>query len=162
MVYVLIAAVASVWGIIFYRIFARKPEEIAFAPIQRPKMQEQSLDDYLIKDSTKLVLNYRDPFLGKAYTEAEPLTSKKSTSISAIDLLIHAPALPPPINWEIVKYNGYIINPANKRLVAIVAINNVQKMLEEGQAIDGVKVLKNLRDSIKVEYQGKQKFIRLN
>ncbi|MDB5014260.1 MAG: hypothetical protein JWQ25_2462 [Daejeonella sp.] len=152
------------WGIIFYRIFANESDEPVFAVAPNQKAKEEPLDDYILKDTATLVLNYRDPFLGKASSEPDTLrnTNSKISEVSAIDQLMRLPAQPAPINWEIVKYNGYIINPANKKLVAIVAVNNVQRMLEEGQIIGGVKVLKNLKDSIKVEYLGKQKYIRLN
>ncbi|MNL72891.1 hypothetical protein D3C87_1982790 [compost metagenome] len=70
------------------------------------------------------------------------------------------PRFDPPINWEIIKYLGYVVSPDTKKLVSIVAINGNERMLSDGEFLEGVKLLKNRRDSILVSWQGKKKYIK--
>jgi hypothetical protein len=65
----------------------------------------------------------------------------------------------PAMNWSFISYSGYIRNPASKKLIALVSINGQNLTLAEGETKNQVKLLKNLRDSIKISYEGKTKFI---
>src|ERR1700753_1159389 len=61
--YILIAVVVGVWGMILYRVFDTVGENDD-APVTAfiPKDKEP-LNDYAIQpDTTRLLLNYRDPF----------------------------------------------------------------------------------------------------
>jgi hypothetical protein len=160
--YLLIVSVAAVWGIIFYRMFsASGNEEMDIQPTVRLGLVNESLDDYKFKDTFKLALNYRDPFLGKVLEVIETTPKEHTTTNSPSVAFINPKPLKPQINWELIKYNGCIINPLGKRVVAIMILNGKEQMLLEGQTADGVKLLKNYKDSIKVLYQSQTKFIRL-
>ncbi len=65
----------------------------------------------------------------------------------------------PAINWSFIKYSGYILNPASKKLIALVSINGKNETLSEGDTKDNVHLIKNMRDSIKISFNGKTKFI---
>jgi len=52
-----------------------------------------------------------------------------------------------------------MLNPATKKLIALVSVNGQNITLSEGQTKNEVKLIKNLRDSIKVSFEGKTKFI---
>ena len=152
----MIVVVVGVWGMILYRIFAAvgNNDDTSAVPTITPK--KEAYNDFTMpKDTTKLLLNYRDPFgLTKQID-----TSKKSIKISkhsSIGLTIK-----PGINWSFITYSGYIRNPSSKRLVTLVNINGQNLTLTEGETKNQVKLLKNLKDSIKVSYQGKTKFIAI-
>ncbi len=135
-----------------------KPAFAAAKPVHEP------YDQYTEKpDTFKLALNYRDPFLGVPAKSTEPAVTPKT--LSAADAALHAalsrPALPPPINWSVIQYTGRILNPVSKKVVSIVTVNGKERMLSEGEVFESVKLIKNKRDSILVEWQGKQKYIRL-
>lgn len=152
--YFLIIMVIGVWGVILYRIFAAVGNNDDTAALPALKPQKEAYNDFTIpKDTTKLLLNYRDPF---------GLTKQKDTAMSIIKLSKHlnTPAMVKPgINWSFITYSGYIRNPASKKLVALVSINGQNLTLAEGETKNQVKLIKNLRDSIKIGYQGKIKFI---
>jgi len=67
----------------------------------------------------------------------------------------------PIMNWSFIQYSGYIRNPSTKKLITMLNINGRNETLAEGQVVGEVKLLKNLRDSIKISYNGKIKFITL-
>ena len=160
--YLLIVSVAAVWGIIFYRMFSGTGnEEMDRRPTVRLGSVNESLDDYKFKDTFKLALNYRDPFLGNLLNKIETAPVENIAENSSAVAFIRPKPIKPQINWEMIKYNGCIINPLGKRVVAIMIINGKEQMLLEGQTADGVKLLKNYKDSIKVYYQSQIKFIRL-
>jgi len=150
----LIVAVVGVWSMILYRIFAAVGNNDDTAAIPTLKPQKEAYNDFTIpKDTTKLLLNYRDPF---------GLVKQKDTAMSIVKISKHLNTqviAKPGINWSFITYSGYIRNPASKKLVALVSINGQNITLTEGETKDQVKLIKNLRDSIKVSYQGKTKFI---
>ena len=157
MTYLLICAVAMVWGIIVYRIFfneAADDEQHSFATA---KAVHEPYDKYVVKNDTfHLVLNYRDPFLGKTVTVAKEVNAGVPQQVIAA---IPKP-VPPPLNWETIHYSGYITNPVTKKMVAILSVNGIERMTAEGESFQGVKLLKNKKDSILVSWMGKQKYIR--
>jgi hypothetical protein len=150
----LIVVVAGVWGMILYRIFAAvgSSDDMSAVPTIKPQMEVYN-DFTIPKDTTKLLLNYRDPF---------GLTKQKDTTMKLVKISSStqkALSIKPSINWSFITYSGYIRNPASKRLVTLVNINGQNLTLTEGETKNQVKLLKNLKDSIKISYQGKTKFI---
>lgn len=157
--YILIISVVAVWGIIFYRIFTatQAAEPVSFN-LPASKASYESLYDYQMKDTFTLALNYRDPFLGGEPQSEIPVTTVPREPAGFV---MNAIAAPPPVNWEIIRYTGYIMNPNIRRAVAIMNINGKEYMLSEGQKADGVTLIKSYRDSVKISYQSKTKFIRI-
>lgn len=154
--YILICAVAAVWGIVLYKVFFKENEEEIFPVTHILKMDREPYDLYIQKpDTFHLALNYRDPFLGKVL-----LTEKSGKSpeikVKAIPPLVAAP----PLNWGQIQYSGRMVNPLNKKVVSILYVNGKEKMMTEGEVFDGVKLLKNKGDSVLLSWQGKQKHIK--
>lgn len=167
-VYFLGFVVAVVWGLIIYRIVAalNKDDDMPVtsgATISSPK---EPLNDYEpIKDTVSLKLNYRDPF-----AMAKPILKKDTVQIPVKQLLGNTTRLStmrhssngmskPAMNWSFVRYSGYIKNPHTKKLFALMIVNGKSALLSEGESAGGVKLLKNLKDSIKVSYQQQTHYI---
>jgi hypothetical protein len=162
-VYLLGTTVALVWGIIIYRVAAAAGNDDSDAVTEhRVQLPKETLDDYAYKpDTTSLMLNYPDPFL-----QTKPAEVRKDTlQIPVSRLLASRPVinstvvLKPVLNWNFIRYSGYIANAHGKKLIALVSINGKSLMLGEGESAEQVKLLKNLKDSIKVSYQNHTKFI---
>lgn len=153
--YLLICAVVAVWGIILYRVLFNNSDDDYQLKAQPIAKKIEPYDQYELKrDTFRLALNYKDPFTGIAEAPAKPVeTGPKSTNFVP-------PPFRPPINWGVIKYKGYVINPLTKKMVSIVEINGKERMLAEGKFLEGVKLLKNKKDSILVYWQGKQKHIK--
>jgi hypothetical protein len=153
--YFLIFIILIVWGLIIYRIFAVVGANDDTLPVSSTKPAKEPYNDFsILKDTTKLLLNYRDPFgLTKQKDTAAvgKITSKTVVQRSHVT----------PLNWSFIRYAGYVRNSSSKRLIALVSINGKNEMLSEGDTKDHVKLIKNLRDSIKISFNGKTKFITL-
>ncbi len=155
--YFLIVIVALVWGVIIYRIFDATTAGDNF-PVANsaPIMKIKDLQVYSEpKDTTHLMLNYRDPFMEEVKTEPK---------VIAVDKLIShktgvKTASKPGVNWTFINYSGYIKNSKSKRLLAILIINGKEHTMMEGETFEKVKLVKNLRDSVKITYNGLQKYI---
>ncbi|TDQ11565.1 hypothetical protein [Pedobacter metabolipauper] len=155
--YLLICAVAAVWGIVLYRIFFNEPEEDYTIKNNTAKIEREPYDQFLVNNDTfKLAVNYRDPFLDKNYAAPEPVVKAATPSASNFN----PPPMPGMVDWSSIKYSGYIVNPTTKKLVSIVIVNGREHMIEEGGTFDGLKLLKNKKDSILVSWQGQQKYIK--
>ena len=156
--YLLICAVAVVWGIVVYKfVFNDTGDDYALKSFPVKKVDEP-YDQYAAKpDTFKLALNYRDPFgeHGQAVVVQElPVSAGQPTNF------IPTPMPPPPIDWSFIRYSGYVTSPATKKLVSIMVVNGQERMVAEGEVFGGVKLLKNKKDSILVSWQGKQKYIK--
>lgn len=155
MTYFLGAAVIIIWLLVFKTVKdimgSDNSEEM---PVIKPPTKE-AFNDYAYKeDTTRLNLKYRDPFgLLK-----QPDTVKKITHLSRKSTV----SVPKTFDWGFVSYSGFIRNPGSKRLIAIITINGKPAMMEEGETTNEVKLLKNQRDSVKIEYKGKTKFIGMH
>lgn len=154
--YLLICAVAVVWGVVLYRVFFKGGED-DYKLKEQPIVDKHELyDQYVLhRDTFKLALNYRDPFLG--LPEAPPkVTDVGSTN----NTNFIPPPVKPAIDWSAIKYSGYIINPVTKKIITILVVRGKEQMVSDGELFEGVKLLKNKRDSILVFWQGKQKHIK--
>jgi hypothetical protein len=151
--YFLIAAVAAIWALVIYRIFAAVKDDDD--PVEVPVVQvKEAYNDYTIpKDTVKLLLNYRDPF--GLVRQKDTVSGVKSMHRS---IALVRPAVP-GVNWSFITYAGYVRNPESKKLVTLLSINGQSYALRDGDMRDRVKLLKNRLDSIEVSYQGKTKFI---
>ncbi len=162
-VYLLGGMVALVWGIIIYRVAnAAGNDDNDTVTERRVQFPKETLDDYAYKpDTTSLMLNYPDPF-----RQSKPAEVRKDTvqipvsKLLAVRPVVISPVVPKPaLNWSFIRYSGYIANAHGKKLIALVNINGKSLMLGEGESAEQVKLLKNLKDSIKVSYQNHTKFI---
>jgi len=152
--YFLIFIVLVVWGMIIYRIFDAAGGDDDATAIASVKSVKEVYNDFTIpRDTTKLLLNYRDPFGLVKFkdTVGPPVVHHPKSKVT----LMSKPAM----NWGFIQYSGYIRNPSSKKLIALVSING--EMLAEGDTKDQVKLLRNLIDSIKVSFNGKTKFISI-
>lgn len=157
--YFLICAVVVVWGVILHRVFFSKSEEDYKIKESNAVIKHEPYDQYVIKEDTfKLALNYRDPFLGEVVPVAEPklegTTTIKQVSFSP------PPVAKPLVDWSVIKYSGYIINPITKKTVCIITVNGNERMLAEGESFAGAQLLKNKKDSVLISWKGKEKYIK--
>jgi len=157
MTYLLICAVAMVWGIIAYRVFFNEAGDDQANQVVAQKTDHEPYDRYVAANDTfRLALNYRDPFLAKEVAAAIDVKSAAPKQV--------VPTIPKPIvaplNWSAIRYNGYVTNPITKKMVAILTVNGTERMTAEGESFQGVKLLKNKKDSILVSWMGKRKYIR--
>jgi hypothetical protein len=155
--YILGILVSIVWGVIIYRIFASVASNKDDTPVTKPRVNTQAYNDYTIpKDTSRLLLNYKDPFGLKKQKDTTSQVTTKPLVINTNKQL-----LKPVFNWNFIKYSGFIRNPGSKKLLAVVNINGKPITMAEGETAEQVKLIKNLQDSIKVSFNGKTAFIKM-
>ncbi|KIO77969.1 hypothetical protein TH53_05890 [Pedobacter lusitanus] len=158
--YLLIVCVAGVWGIIFYRIYAglEQEDELPVAIVSKGKPEYFKLVNHET-DRVALNLNYRDPF---AVISSPVKSIADPAAVQHEVKLLSTPVMPKPmVNWSAIQYTGYINNPSTKSRIAIIKVNGREGMLTEGQSLEGLKLIKNAGDSVKVRYQNSTKYISL-
>lgn len=156
--YILGFAVLLIWGLIFYKIVSAVWGDDEPLPVTTAPQTEKAYNDFEFKkDTTKLNLHYRDPFKLSSVHTAD--TTKRQPVTRA--RIIPAPA-PVRIDWSFIKYSGYIANPVTKKIISILTINGKSAMLREGESAGQVKLLKNLRDSVKISFKNKTQYIPRN
>jgi len=154
--YMLGALVALVWGLIIYRVYDSVGSGNEDAPAVALKPPKEAFNDYAFSaDTTHLALNYRDPFSEE----------KIADTIARVKVSITKPRAEKKavaMNWGFITYSGYINNPAGKKLLSVMHINGKAVILTEGETSQNVKLLKNMRDSVKVSFEGKTKIISMH
>lgn len=155
--YLLGLVLLVVWGLIIYRIFyAVSGDSDNDLPIASSHPVKEAYNDYTIpKDTTHLLLNYRDPFGLVQSKDTLNTTVKISHSVNSNAAAIKKSAF----DWGFIQYSGYIRNPVSKKLIALVSINGKNEMLSEGDTKDQVKLIKNVQDAIKISFNGQIKLI---
>jgi hypothetical protein len=155
--YLLGLLVVIIWGAIIYRVVAALSGDSDLPPPEtRPR--ETYNDHALVSDTGHLHTGYRDPF-------GQVKSVDTATVIPVKKLVLSGAARPiakPVINWDVISYRGFIRNPGSKKLIAILVVNGKPVMLAEGERFGPVRLLRNLRDSVSVDYQGHHKFIPIN
>lgn len=157
--YLLIVCVAGVWGVIFYRIYMGINDDEPLMPIATAtKVSYFKMVDHQ-HDKVSMDLNYRDPFSLSSSYDISERTSLVTMPVSA------SPTKPvaqrPKVNWAGIQYTGYVHNAASKQKMVIITINGNTATLAEGQSAQGLKLLKYYGDSIRVNYQGETKNIKI-
>ena len=146
--------VLVVWGLIIYRVVDAAGGDDSPLPSSTVKISKEPYNDFaLAADTTKLLLNYRDPF---------GLIKQKDTTapVKRGHFKAGTPVVPKPaFNWGFIQYSGFMYNPSSKKMVILVSINGRNETLTDGATKDNVKLIKNMRDSIKISYNGITKFI---
>lgn len=157
MTYLLICCVAVVWGVIFYRVFSGIASEAPELPVAKSaKGAYFNLVDHA-GDTVRLDLSYSDPF-SENYTEAPAeALPERNTSISQAPVV----SLKPKTDWSGIVYSGQLYNSAQRRHVAIINVKGREVMLSEGERGEGLKFVKRIGDSIKVEYQGASRYLSI-
>jgi len=155
-VYTLIALVAIVWGTVFFRVFKSWGDDgyPAFEPDISAKAE---FENYSITDTVTLNLNHGDPFrLSNARTAVEKVAESSPRRYAAAPAERKRPA---PI---LITYSGYIQIPGSRKVLSMLNLKGKDLLIAEGEVAEDVKLLKNLKDSIKVAYKGNISYIALS
>lgn len=150
---ILIAAVVLVWGLIMIRVIGR------FSSNDVPLVNNVSYtfeDNKQMTDTFDLLLDYNDPFLG--YERIVPPLTNKQTNVTLVNAKVEKKTTQNKPFPRVIYY-GLIINKETQKLVAIININGSQILVQQGNEILGVRLLKIENDSILIDYENEKKWI---
>jgi len=111
-------------------------------------------------DSFSIVADYRDPFLGnmKFQTLAKPIEKKEEIPPKTIPF--HEVLKKDKDIWPAIVYGGVIKNQSSNKEIALIKINNGEKLMVVGDIAEEVELLSVYKDSIGVIYGGEQKYVK--
>ncbi|KFF11996.1 hypothetical protein [Flavobacterium hydatis] len=153
-IYILLPVVMLIWGIVIFQFFSfttpddfveDRPTEFIIKPLKIVK-----------KDTFGINVNYRDPFLGKAYAgQSVPKVKSNNSGIKK---------LPKPeevIVWPTIKYKGLISDSKEKKKVYILIIGGQNYYMKIGDTANEVFLKSGDRESIYVKYKGNLNLIMI-
>ncbi|GAL85655.1 hypothetical protein Solca_1594 [Sporocytophaga myxococcoides] len=161
MTYILLAGVVVVWGLIFVRIYSSLFSDSKEITSSKPVIKGNQ--NIFKKDTFVLVAKYRDPFLGGMHNPSSYVALKdpgKKNNIKPVVVKTKEPEV--QIDWTVISYIGLIKNTGSNKHVSLMNINGNEYLMEEGVEKEGVKLMRNCKDSVKVVFCGKEKFIKRN
>lgn len=154
--YLLILTVFALWGGIVYKIMhgegIDEQEVNTFISVSNSDTSEISVN----MNSMKLGNSSRNPFL--LANAGDTGTIFKLTQIRRKQKVLPQHT----IKWSDISYIGFTSNINNKYKLAILRISGMECTLGENQSYSGYKVLKILGDSLKIEYRGSRKIIKIS
>lgn len=157
-VYFLLPVVTLIWGIVFYRIFSathssddnNMSKDIPL-PYSRP--------DHSRLDTFNIFANYRDPFVGRINSSYQEPTER-------VEIRKNEPPVKPPekivqpIKWPAIIYGGMIKNQKSNKQLVLVQINGQDKLMQEGNMVSGVELIRIFKDSIELAFEKEKKIIK--
>src|ERR1700744_4826368 len=106
--YFLFFIVLIVWGLIIYKVFISVGGDDDPTPVASSKSAKEPYNDYSTpKDTSKLLLNYRDPFGLVKFKDTVVNVKKAHTR----DIVQIKPIV--TFNWDFIHYAGYISNSSS-------------------------------------------------
>jgi len=141
-IYILLPVVLLIWGLLIYKFLSFTIPEIPVAE-ETDQFSTQPLA-VREKDSFKIDVNYRDPFLGKMYM---PATAQKK-----VRKKISVPV--EPVVWPNVIYKGIVSDNKDKKKIFMLIINGQTFLMREKETEQGVTVKSGNRESVVIIYKG--------
>jgi len=131
-------------------------DEDPVPPQVRVAAKNPPFDDYAPKkDTAHLLLNYRDPFRAASTQPVkDPTRTIASTARAAVR------NMPRIEDLSFIKYSGFIYTPSSKKTISVLSINGQSTMVADGESAAGIKLVRNMGDSVKIIYKNKIRFIK--
>jgi hypothetical protein len=163
MTYILLGGVVLIWGLVFMRIYNSLFSDSRV--ISSSRAVSYKAHNYEGKDTFELIASYRDPFIGTVQQRIRnsAVFTGTESSIKSKPKESSKPKEPEVIiDWSVISYIGLIKNPGSNKNVSLMKIKGREYLMKEGDISDDVKLIINFKDSVKVLYSGKEKFIKRN
>jgi hypothetical protein len=154
-IYILLPVVLLVWGLIGFRIYKAmsggSDETVVYQT--GPQFVEKTSDTIAVY---KLKLDYVDPFLKKRNTYVAGGTGLTNPS-KRVKPKVKVKKTVIPLRWPVINYKGLIQKTKGDVSLYILEIDGVSHFLSVGDEQQQLKLLRADADSIRLEFQGKEK-----
>ena len=151
--YLLFLAVIAIWGLFGYRLYDRTRPKGGIGALSNKDVASHQPTGNV--DSFSLLLGYKDPFTASFSSYRQKVkTPKKEKPKPAKEVKKKAPPKPFPT----IVYKGNL-KLKTGRTVALVAIENQNAHMEEGETFKEVRLTKIFGDSIRVRYLKEKKTV---
>jgi hypothetical protein len=154
--YILLPAVAVVWGMILYRIIN------GLSPDQPKALYavKETGDDEIKIDSldNELLLNYRDPFYSISEEIYKPVLSE--TNLTRKQSTLEKKDTPLKLERFQIKYFGMMQNHKTQKKMALIILNGAYHYVEKGTEVDLFKIVQITPDSIGISIENQTHYFR--
>lgn len=149
-IYILLPIVLLIWGAVLYQFFT-------FTSGEQEQVQstEVAIKPFKIKDKDtfKISINNRDPFLGGISS------SENSTKVKKTITTNKTPKIKEEMQWPEVSYKGIVSDNKEKVKVYMLIINGKTYLMKKGEQQEEVKLKDGDRETIYALYKGDLKVI---
>ncbi|WP_291287860.1 hypothetical protein [Flavobacterium sp.] len=153
-IYILLPIVLMVWGAVLFQLFSfTNSDEIVATNNPELRIKPLKLNQ---RQSFTIDVNYRDPFLGKMYSENNAPKTKATGSKPA-----KAPKPKETLVWPTILYKGLISDTKEKTKVFMLIIDNKNYFMKIGDTENGVFLKTGDKESVYVKYKGNLNLIML-
>lgn len=150
--FILIGVVGYVWYQVFFRI---KDNFFSEQIVVESSVLNKQLNFTIDRDTSTLLINYRDPFLQRKNI-SEGIKNDYSSDIQTIN----APKQEVYVEWPEIKFYGFMKNTQSKQPLIIIKLDGEFYYVRKGETIlDGILILNVTPEYLNVTYQKKSKKI---
>lgn len=153
-IYILLPIVLMVWGAVLFQLFSfTNSDEIVEVNNPEFKIKPLKLNE---RQSFTIDVNYRDPFLGKMYSEnttpkAKPSGVKTTKVVKPKETLV----------WPVILYKGLISDNKEKNKVFVLIIDKKNYFMKIGDTENEIFLKSGDKESVYVKYKGELNLIML-
>jgi len=160
-IFVLTPLVLLVWGLIAFKIFNGKTDKKTRLKQTPLKSAVEDTVSLLNSNDYHLHIDYRDPFLGKFPVQKKRIAISPKVKPKTKRKKIGRPVINE--DWPKVVYGGRILNQTSEYNVAILQVDELERLVREKDELQGITVNEIYKDSIKVSFNNATRvFHKLN
>jgi hypothetical protein len=154
--YLLITAAVLIWGGFIYIVISdqKNDQELVKTDSWMAELKKEAKDK---TDTFSLMLNYRDPFLGK--NDVKPVVTNYTGPKNIIPA--KAPVLPVVNHWPQIKFSGTIKNNKSNKTIALLTVNGQSLLLSQGDKfLEQFTLSKTTADSVEITLLKEKKIFK--
>jgi hypothetical protein len=142
-IYILLPIVLFIWGAVMYQFFSFSNNGVDIKLVSN-RFEVKPIDIKEI-DTSFITVNYRDPFLGKAYNPSNNVVKKKKTTKQKPKVLEEI------FVWPKILYKGIVSDTKDKTKVFMLIIEGQTFLMKIGDTQKGIFLKEGDRESIYVK-----------
>lgn len=157
--FVLLALAGAVWGMILLRVIRTMANDQPLSA-DPATAAEKVFARRPVSDTFSLLAAYDDPFKGRVeVTEHVPVAQPSFVDDRRLPVAAEQKEIRKPLD-SVAVYLGLISNREQGRKVAVLRLNGHEFLLSEGQTVEGIRMVEERGDSLKVIFEHKIKWLK--
>lgn len=149
--YALAVLALGIWGMIIYQVIQYYNQDDPSAFVHQSTYIPTSTSASPTSDSYMLALDYPDPFLGthKSVKKSQPAVKAQKNKPTTLSKQVEQA-------WPNIQFVGYSEKEGQAPFI-LLKIDNANYVLQKGEEVKGVKLLKADKSHVLVQWQGEVK-----